>query len=191
MRFRQTRSDLIVAVVIAATALLLGAGTYWIATSTVDRMVRKDAETAAFGWANYLSENLSDIASIAAGAEPSAESLAFIESAESVGQVFRFKLFDPEGRLRLVSDEIGKTWDNEPSLKAHNPPAAAVTVTRAAHTEVKRGTPPKRPPLYARPTSRSSWTGASSPSPRSTSTRPRRKRSSTSSSRGRRWRWSA
>jgi diguanylate cyclase (GGDEF)-like protein len=142
-------SDVLLAAVIAGVTILLAAGTYWIATSTVDRMVRKDAETAAFNWARYLADNLTDIEKIAAGGAPSPASAAFIERARIVGQVFRFKLFDPDGRLALVSDELGKKWDNEPSLAVHNPPAAAVALTGRPHTEVKVGTPPKRPPLYA------------------------------------------
>src|SRR5688572_25802725 len=146
---KRIASDSVVAAVIAGVTILLAAGTYWIATSTVDRMVRKDAETAAFNWARYLADNLTDIEQIAAGGVPSPASAAFIERARIVGQVFRFKLFDPDGRLALVSDELGKKWDNEPSLAVHNPPAAAVALTGRPHTEVKLGTPPKRPPLYA------------------------------------------
>jgi diguanylate cyclase (GGDEF)-like protein len=149
MQFRTQRSDVVLAAWILAFTAFAATGTYWIATSSVDRLIRKDAETAAFSWANYLAQNLSDLDRIAAGADPSVESLAFIERARIVGQVFRFKLFDPNGRLRLVSDELGKKWDNEPSLSVHNPPAAAVALTGKPHTEVKEGTSPNRPPLYA------------------------------------------
>jgi diguanylate cyclase (GGDEF)-like protein len=128
---------------------LLAGGAYWVVDATVDRMVRRDAEAAASGWSKYLAANLTDLGDIAAGQPPSAASVFFIERAREVGQVFRFKLFDPAGQLRLVSDELGKRWDNEPKLAVHNPSAAAVVVTGQPYTGVKRGKPPGRPPLYA------------------------------------------
>src|SRR3712207_6547751 len=149
MRLAQKRSDRLLAGLIAGLSLLLASRTYWIATSTMDRIIRKDAESPAMRWGRYLSSKLPDLARIAAGDEPLPESAEFIERARVVGHVFRFKLFDPSGKLRLVSDELGKKWDSEPILAVHNPPAAAVVLTGVPHTEVKRGTPPKRPPLYA------------------------------------------
>jgi diguanylate cyclase (GGDEF)-like protein len=135
--------------IIAGISACLAGGAYWVVKATVDRMVRKDAEAAAMGWGKYLAANLADLRDIAAGAPPTADSVLFIERARQVGQVFRFKLFDAGGQLRLVSDDLGKRWDNEPKLSVHNPPAAAVVVTGRPHTDVKRGTPPTRPPLYA------------------------------------------
>jgi diguanylate cyclase (GGDEF)-like protein len=139
--------------VFAAALLIISAalavGVYGVVDATVERMVRKDAEAAAVGWSRYLAANLADLRAIAAGDPPSADSILFIERARQVGQVFRFKLFDAAGQLRLVSDALGKTWDNEPKLSVHNPPAAAVVVTGRPHTDVKQGKPPARPPLYA------------------------------------------
>jgi diguanylate cyclase (GGDEF)-like protein len=147
VRFRLNTPFILVAVLVISASL--AGGTYWVIDTTVDRMVRKDAEAAAMGWGKYLAANLADLPEIAAGQLPTLESVRFIERAREVGQVFRFKLFDRTGQLRLVSDALEKTWDNEPKLSVHNPPAAAVVVTGQPHTEVKRGTPPARPPLYA------------------------------------------
>jgi diguanylate cyclase (GGDEF)-like protein len=148
MRLRFSPHVALVAAILVISGLLAGA-TFWVVDATVQRMVRRDAETAAMGWSKYLASNLTDLREIAAGRPPALESVLFIERARQVGQVFRFKLFDPTGKLRLVSDDLGKTWDNEPLLTMHNPAAAAVVVTGQPHTDVKRGTPPTRPPLYA------------------------------------------
>jgi diguanylate cyclase (GGDEF)-like protein len=149
MRFFRLNTNFVLGAVILVVSASLAGGTYWVVAATVDRMVRKDAEAAAMGWGKYLASNLTDLRQIAAGESPSLESVLFVERAREVGQVFRFKLFDAQGHLRLVSDDLGKRWDNEPKLAVHNPRAAAVVVTGQPHTDVKRGKPPTRPPLYA------------------------------------------
>jgi diguanylate cyclase (GGDEF)-like protein len=149
MRWFRLKSHVGLASAILIISGLLAGGAYWVVNATVERMVRRDAETAAMGWSKYLAANLTDLDDIATGEPPSAASVFFIERARQVGQVFRFKLFDPAGQLRLVSDDLGKRWDNEPKLAVHNPAAAAVVVTGQPHTDVKRGKPPGRPPLYA------------------------------------------
>ncbi|MGI9382909.1 MAG: putative bifunctional diguanylate cyclase/phosphodiesterase [Methyloligellaceae bacterium] len=132
-----------------AGLIVLVCSTYYVLDYTVDRLVMKDAETEAYGWADYLAKNLTDIEQITAGAEPSQASRTFIENARSIGDVFLFKLFDPEGRLRLISDELDKGRSDNPNLAKHNPRAAQVLATGQAHTAVKEGKRPKRRPLYA------------------------------------------
>jgi diguanylate cyclase (GGDEF)-like protein len=149
MRTFRLNAHAVFAAAILTISAALAVGVYGVVGATVERMVRKDAEAAAVGWSRYLAANLADLRAIAAGEAPSADSILFIERARQVGQVFRFKLFDPAGRLRLVSDDLGKTWDNEPKLSVHNPAAAAVVVTGRPHTDVKQGRAPARPPLYA------------------------------------------
>src|SRR5688500_10476075 len=116
--FRLSTHFILAAAILIISGLLAG-GAYWVVNATVDRMVRRDAEAAAMGWSKYLAANLADLGAIAAGKSPAADSLLFIERARQVGQVFRFKLFDPTGQLRLVSDDLGKKWDNEPKLAVH------------------------------------------------------------------------
>ncbi|HEY7385766.1 MAG TPA: bifunctional diguanylate cyclase/phosphodiesterase [Beijerinckiaceae bacterium] len=147
-RFRLNYDCSFAAAILLVSALLAG-GAYWVVDASVERMVRKDAEAAALGWGRYLASNLADLEQIAAGEAPSPQSLRFIERARVIGQIFRFKLFDASGQLRLVSDDLGKRWDNEPKLAIHNPAAAAVMTTGQPYTEIKHGKPPLRPPLYA------------------------------------------
>jgi diguanylate cyclase (GGDEF)-like protein len=149
MRTFRLNAPSVLAAAILMISAALAVGVYGVVGATVERMVRKDAEAAAVGWSRYLAANLADLRAIAAGEAPNADSILFIERARQVGQVFRFKLFDAAGRLRLVSDDLGKTWDNEPKLSVHNPAAAAVVVTGRPHTDVKQGRAPTRPPLYA------------------------------------------
>lgn len=116
---------------------------------TVEDLVRKDAENTAFAWSNYLAKHLTDIEKIASGEMPSENSMSFIEQARSAGNVFRFKLFDKHGRIRMISDELDKMRISNESLKNHNQKAMKVVRTGKSLTEVKEGNPPKRPLLYA------------------------------------------
>jgi diguanylate cyclase (GGDEF)-like protein len=143
------RRELLIIVTLAFTGLSLAGGAYWVLSSTVDRMVRSDAEHTAEGWNRYIAQQLRDLEQIAAGSKPSMESERIIRNASLVGNVFRFKVFDPSGQLRLVSDEPDKDWKDQPSLVKHNPPAAQAVLSGTSFTDIKKGTPPGRPEVYA------------------------------------------
>lgn len=131
-------------------ALTLVAGGYYIIKTNVDQLIVKDAEIASYNWAEYFAENLDNIAEIASGAGLAQGDLEFVKKAEHVGNVFRFKLFDATGRLRLVSDELDKEIAEGPSLSDHNEKAAGVLETGIPYTQVEDGTQkPNRPDLYA------------------------------------------
>jgi diguanylate cyclase (GGDEF)-like protein len=91
---------------IPALALLLGliAGTYAIARATTDYLLRRDATEDARNWAEFLADNVSDIGAIAAGETPSATSMAFLDMARKSREVYRYKIFNPEGYSQLVSE---------------------------------------------------------------------------------------
>ena len=137
--------------ILAASAAALAVGTVLLFNFAVDRYVIRDAERQAHSWGVYFSEHLPDLAEIASGNAPSEESLSFIREAANVGNVFRFKLFDHNGILRLVSDELekGAAESVGGSLRQHNPTAANVLANNEAYTKVKSGQPPKRPHFYA------------------------------------------
>lgn len=134
---------------IVVVGAFLGVFSYSYVMNTVEGLIRADAEQTSFAWSNYLARHLTDLDAIANGAMPSQESLKFIEQARTAGKVFRFKLFDTKGRIRLISDELDKMRTSNQSLIQHNPKAANVVLTGKPFTEVKKGKPPKRPLLYA------------------------------------------
>ena len=141
--------DRLAIVTLVFVGLVLIGGCNLILGRTIDGMVRTDAEQTATGWMKYLLQQVKDVEQIAEGQAASEESNAIIRQVALVGNVFRFKIFDGQGHLRLVSDALGRDWSNEPTLAAHNPPAAEATRRGAAFSEVKRGTPPRRPEVYA------------------------------------------
>ena len=135
--------------IIVIVALGLGFSIYLLIGAAFDRAVEKDAENKARGWANYFVETLPGLPQLIETGAATPEQLAIIRSSEKIGNVFRFKLFDAQGRLVLASDEVDKAPQDK-SLREHNPSAAAVLESGASDIEVKDGRgKPNRPALYA------------------------------------------
>ncbi len=136
-------------VIIALVAVGLGFSIYLLIGAAFDRAIEKDAETKARGWANYFAETLPGLPQLIETGKTTPEQLAIIRSSEKIGNVFRFKLFDAQGRLVLASDEVEKA-PRDISLREHNPEALAVLQSGASDIEVKDGRDkPNRPDLYA------------------------------------------
>ena len=114
------------AMFVAAAGLLALAG-YWLLDATADRIVATQAERTSIAWTDYTSAQLARIDEIAAGAPINGFEQEFLEGIREFGGVFRFKLFDVEGRLRLVSDDL-RTGSVAPvEAGEHSESARAVT----------------------------------------------------------------
>ena len=123
------------------------AAALWVSEVLVERAVIRDAERRAMAWADHAAVRLDRIAALAAGAEPTPEDWGLIEEMARFGDVFRFKVFSPDGILRFVSDDRTATGT---SLGEHNATAAAVLQTGQPSTEVGDGRGrPDRPDLYS------------------------------------------
>lgn len=148
LHWSRARAISAVASIPVAIAIIAGAGTF-ILTAASERMVSRNAENIALDWANYLGGELQRLPEIAAGGRATAEEQAFLERVRAFGDVFRFKLFDGEGRLRLVSDDLNKPIDSLQDLGDHNPKAASVLTAGRPFTSVEDGSgKPDRPDVY-------------------------------------------
>jgi diguanylate cyclase (GGDEF)-like protein len=128
--------------------VLFGAGIYFGVNYAVDRAVKMDAEEKAADWADYFIDTMPGIETLVTTGELNPAQIEVISAAEKLGNVFRFKLFDPQGGLVLVSDEIedaGLAAERE-----HSEKAAGVLATGQSNISLNDGTGKKnRPPLYA------------------------------------------
>ena len=88
-----------------ALAIVAVAGVL-ILSSAADRIVAKNAEEISMGWAHYLGGELMRLPEIASGGNILPNEKGFLTGVLQFGDVFRFKIFDIEGRLRIVSDEL-------------------------------------------------------------------------------------
>ena len=142
------------AVLIVISGLVLAFGVYSVAQRSLDQALNAHAVHSAQGWAEFLATNIPDLESIAAGNPPSDSSVAFVNQTVfgvgGAGEVFRFKIFDNIGRLRLVSDETHLVSElNEGDEGVHAERAIEVIATGRQVTQLKTGTMPDRPANYA------------------------------------------
>jgi diguanylate cyclase (GGDEF)-like protein len=79
----------------------------------IDRAVAADAGERADDWARYFIATLPDIDNLLGGAKLDAAQQQIVSTAAGVGDVFRFKLYDPKGMARVESDSetFGKDSD--------------------------------------------------------------------------------
>jgi diguanylate cyclase (GGDEF)-like protein len=89
------------ALVFVLCSLLIG--TWGSVQFTTDYLLRKNATTEARDWARYLASNVRDLEHVAAGEQPSAASMAFLESTRRAPQVFGYTIFNPDGYSQLVA----------------------------------------------------------------------------------------
>src|SRR6185437_2902134 len=146
----------------AVPAVLL-AGTWLVAKTAVDHLLYHDAVLTGENWTSYLVDNIKDLENIARGEKPSADSQAFLDRAEKAGQVFRYVIYDPEGRSRFVSDDLRKSLsedekakpgeasnhdadktndDDDENLAEHNPAAARAIASGQPLINFMVGGPP-------------------------------------------------
>lgn len=134
----------------AGAFVALLAGALFFAQHSIDQLLYRDAVSTGHGWARYLARQIKDFDRIVAGERPSPQSLEFFRQAQRVGQVFRYKIFDPEGRLRLVSDDL--RFSNAAvakNLAEYNGAAARALAESRPHVVAREGTLPEGPAYFA------------------------------------------
>lgn len=114
----------------------------------VQQMLKADAERSAEYWAKQFIKDLPGLREIAEGRELTTEERSKVYILSKVGSVFRFKLFDGEGRLRLVSDDLKSFGASGQSLKSHNDKAAGVLATFKPYVKFASGAGKANRPDY-------------------------------------------
>ena len=97
------------AILLAFVAALAAAG-YALVNFAVDRLIINNARITAESLANFYLDNIPDFAEVVKGRTPAADSIVFMQQAGSIGRMFRFRFYDAQGRLRVSSDALGRTF---------------------------------------------------------------------------------
>ena len=97
-------------------ALLLVGGTWATISITTDHLLDQDAEDNARDWANLLAANITDLEQIAAGEQPSKQSIASFETLRTIGHVFRYVIYNREGYSQLKAERGGVSFVDFSSL---------------------------------------------------------------------------
>lgn len=128
--------------------IVLGCVVYFGINATINRAVSADADHKARGWAAYFIEHMPNLDELIATGRPDASQLERIATAEKVGDVFRFKLFDRRGVRTLVSDEAAYAIEIA-STGGDDANAVEVLRTGISKVSLNDGTGKKnRPPIY-------------------------------------------
>lgn len=116
-----------------------GLAGFFLLNLTTTHIIRVHAERSAHTWGEYVASNLPRLEQIASGAALTDPEREFLLRASKIGDVFRFKLFDRFGRLRLVSDGLNTPAVGDVRLIDHNAKAAAAVVRGTPYTSVEDG----------------------------------------------------
>ena len=112
----------------------------FILNSISERLLLQQAEREAIVWAGYIASSLDRIEQIAWGSPPTESELDYLLKIREFGNIFRCKIFDSDGNLHLVSDELTSQINQDANLGKHNPTAARVITSGQPFAEVKDGT---------------------------------------------------
>ena len=105
--------------VLVALFGLLTASTFMVVGHFTRQMLQAEAQSAARSWAQFIVANVPDLSRIMNGERMSPRSIRSLDEARTVGNVFRYKLFDRSGMLRMNSDEKGPP--SPATLEAEHP----------------------------------------------------------------------
>lgn len=128
----------------AVGMVVLGLSVLFGINAAVNHAVSADADHKARHWAAFFIEEMPNLNRLIATGRPDARQQERIATAGKVGDVFRFKLFDRQGVLTLVSDESAFILSEE-----GNAQALEVMRTGISKVSVNDGAGKgNRPPLY-------------------------------------------
>ncbi len=147
-QFLRSGSGLLITMAVLA-AVSIGAA-FVLIQSTAERHISRQAEELSLDWAKVISGRLPGLERIARGGAVNTQEVAFLQNVTDFGRVFRFKLFSPDGHIRLLSDDMrpGNGALNE-TLGEHNAKAFNVIKTGQPFTQLQDGTNKSdRPDVY-------------------------------------------
>lgn len=79
----------------------------WAMQTASRAQLRADAEHSALQWAQYVRDTVPELNAIFDGRPPTPAAVEQLSRLRRLGEVFRFKLYDPHGREMLASDQLG------------------------------------------------------------------------------------
>ena len=149
---RQALSARSLIVIALLGMVVLGGGIYFGVNYAVERAVASDAQAKAQQWADYFLTAMPDLDRLIADGRLTDEQTGIVHTAEKLGDVFRFKLYDPKARTILVSDDLSnrvKAAGVEDESPIFNDEAAEAMEMGEPAIEVQNGTGQvDRPPLF-------------------------------------------
>lgn len=122
--------------IVAAT---ISIGVHQAVGFAVSNAVHRDGEVRLRQWATYINTRLPDLEEVVATGRPTPQQLRNLDIMRDVGNVFRFKLYAPDGRLILISDGTSTRASGD-SVGGINLQALTAFQSGKTHIAVKKGT---------------------------------------------------
>lgn len=121
----------------------------WMISQSVDQAVALNAERTSELWSRELVKGMPDIEGLINTGVPTDAQRQHIHHILGFGDVFRFKLFDSNARVKIVSDELATELE-ELAVRDHNGNAADVILSGENLVSLNDGSDkPNRPDIYA------------------------------------------
>lgn len=136
LALRKSVPAFVVFVLIVAAAI--GFGIHQAVSFAVGTAVHRDGEVRLRQWAGYINNRLPDLDEVVATGRPTPEQLRKLEIMREIGNVFRFKLFAPDGTLILISDETSTRTSGD-SVGSISSQARTAFQTGQSHIAVMNG----------------------------------------------------
>jgi diguanylate cyclase (GGDEF)-like protein len=130
-----------------AGLVLLAGATLVLVDVTVDRLLRDDAEMVASAWKRHVSLNLPDLPAIAAGAEPSPQSAAFLAVHRHGLRIVRYEICDVAGHTKFASDQVEGQW--HPANATVDPIVVDIATSLQPHILLESSDMETLPAVYA------------------------------------------
>jgi diguanylate cyclase (GGDEF)-like protein len=118
--------------------------------------LRAEAEHAALQWARFVRQSIPDLDRAFVAGAFSPDAVDGLSHLRQVGDVFRFKLWDAEGRQLLASDDIvapaagaGGRFTVRPSAPAASADVRELLLGARSRVELKRESHADWPPIYS------------------------------------------
>ena len=127
---------------------VLAASVFLGVNYAVDHAVSIDARTKAEDWAKYFINTMPDLDQLLANGKLDDGQTSVVSTAAKVGNVFRFKLYDPKGNTILESDP--ETFEKKADADHIDDDALVVVTNKQSMISLNDGTNERNmPSLYA------------------------------------------
>ena len=132
-----------------AAAVLMLAGVTGSVHHLAARHLAADAERVALGWSHHLARVVPDIDLVFLGDPPGPQAQDRLASLRGTAGLMRFSLFDPDGRLVLLSESLGTTIRSSDNLPDSAQLARQVALSATPSTQLLQGNGQTLPRHYS------------------------------------------
>ena len=135
---------------LASIVVLLALGAVKLSQLISADMLRADALSTVGAWAGDLTETADDIPAVIAGAVPSSKTEDLLNDATKVGDIYRYKIADRNGRTIYTSERASLRSVAKTNADGRWKEIVGSVLSGGTFTELGSGTSSENPPYFVR-----------------------------------------